>query len=217
MVATECDSLQAQQDVHGIWMACPSLRSQARSFLRKRFLKPRRCTVMVQCCVSSRLVPQCDLWSWYQLINGQISALLFYSRHRQRHAQRMTPSNYLIGFGVFVGIFVAHALCSGSVQFLHTITSAQQPCLPYFQAALWRELGCVSGNLTKQMFPGTQACPARRLAAPHAYHPASQQNTGMHPKTGWNLTNCRPPGCTPLRPEQPAPRHWCPPHPFFCH
>ena len=51
----------------------------------KWFLKPRRCTVIVQCCVSSRLVPQC--------VYGQISTLLFYSRHRQRHAQRMTHSS----------------------------------------------------------------------------------------------------------------------------
>ena len=41
--------------------------------------------MIVQCCVSSHLVPQC--------VYGQISTLLFYSRHRQRHAQRMTHSS----------------------------------------------------------------------------------------------------------------------------
>ena len=75
-------------------------------------------------------------------------------------------------------------------------TSAQQPCLPYFQAALWRKLGNVSGNLTKRLSPGTQACPTSRRTAPNVCHPVNRQNAGMHPKT-WNLTNCRPPGCTP--------------------
>ena len=97
----------------------------------------------------------------------------------------------------------------------YTTTSAQQPCLPYFQAALWRKLGNASGNLTKRMSPGTQACPTSRRTAPHVCHPVNRQNAGMHPKTTWNLTNCRPPGCTPpdqkrskVHPDTGVPPGW---------